>query len=60
MNGQRERVGKIGMAGEETGGCGGREGVGEVGIGKNQYLLPKVVLLQSHSLARAHGSATQH
>lgn len=48
------------MAGEETGGCGGREGVGEAGIGKNQYLLPKVVLLQSHSLARAHGSATQH
>lgn len=48
------------MAGEETGGCGGREGVREAGIGKNQYLLPKAVLLQSHSLARTQETATQH
>ena len=57
----RERGEKRGIAGEEIGGCGGREGVGEVGVWKNQYLLPKALLfLQSHSLARAHGGATQH
>lgn len=51
----RERGEKRGIAGEEIGGCGGREGVGEVGVWKNQYLLPKALLfLQSHSLARAH------